>query len=92
MGKIQTSDSKASAKEEFLANEHRLVPLHEVLSEEEGLAVLSSLRLDSTSIPSILATDAAIKQQEVSPGSIVRITRTSPTAGKAVFYRRVSYE
>ncbi|MEM2935635.1 MAG: DNA-directed RNA polymerase subunit H [Candidatus Bathyarchaeia archaeon] len=69
--------------------EHALVPLHEVLTEEERKAVLAQYRVQPHQLPWILVSDPAVKAIGGKPGDIVKITRDSPTAGKYISYRYV---
>jgi len=69
--------------------EHALVPLHEVLTEEEGKEVLAQYRVQPHQLPWIWASDSTVKAIGGKPGDIIRITRDSPTAGKYVSYRYV---
>lgn len=74
---------------------HVNVPLHELLSDAEAKAVLKSYGAQREQLPKIRASDpvvqviakAASKDGRELVGSIVKITRNSPTAGKAVAYR-----
>ncbi len=69
--------------------EHALVPLHEVLTEEERKEVLEQYKVQPHQLPWIKVSDPAVKAVGGKPGDIVRITRDSPTAGKYVSYRYV---
>jgi len=69
--------------------EHALVPLHEVLTEEERKEVLAQYRVQPHQLPWIIASDPGVKAIGGKPGDIVRITRESPAAGKYVSYRYV---
>ena len=69
--------------------EHALVPLHEVLTEEERKEVLAQYRVQPHQLPWILVSDPGVKAIGGKPGDIVRITRDGATAGKYVSYRYV---
>ena len=69
--------------------EHALVPLHEVLTEEERKEVLAQYRVQPHQLPWIVVSDPAVKAIGGKPGDIVRITRESPTAGRYISYRYV---
>ncbi len=69
--------------------EHALVPKHEILTKEERTKVLTQYRVVSHQLPWIKASDPAVRAIGGRPGDIVRIIRTSPTAGKYISYRYV---
>lgn len=76
---------------------HHLVPPHELLSEEEGVATLRELGTVAERLPKILVSDPGLKTDpkfvaakeagEPLAGRLVRIRRPSQTAGEAVAYR-----
>ena len=68
---------------------HDIVPMHEVLSDEETQAVLEQYQIVKEQLPKIKATDPAVKVVDAKPGQLVRVTRRSPTAGKSIAYRLV---
>jgi DNA-directed RNA polymerase subunit H len=68
---------------------HTLVPKHEKMSEEEFNEVMKAYNVSKTQLPRILVTDPAIERLEVEVGDVIKITRKSPTVGKAYFYRVV---
>lgn len=74
---------------EFDVRKHVLVPKHEVLSPEEARQVLEKFKVTPHQLPLIKASDPAARAIGAKPGDIVRITRDSPTAGKAIVYRYV---
>lgn len=76
----------------FNAREHRLVPMHEVLSQEQVETLFTTYNVSPQNLPIIFVGDAALTGLDAKMGDIIRITRPSPTAGTAVYYRRVSYE
>ncbi len=69
--------------------EHALVPLHQILSEEEKQELLSKYRVQPYQLPQIGSSDPAAKAIGAKPGEILRIKRRSPTAGEHVAYRYV---
>jgi DNA-directed RNA polymerase subunit H len=83
---------EAEKKSSFNVLEHVLVPKHELLSEEEKQEVLKRLGLKPEELPLLLATDPAARAIGAKPGDIVRVTRESPTAGRAIVYRLVVEE
>lgn len=76
---------------------HRLVPPHELLSEEESKRVLAELRMVPERLPKILLQDPGlntdpkfVKAKEAGVplgGRLVRIRRPSDTAGLSIAYR-----
>jgi DNA-directed RNA polymerase subunit H len=68
---------------------HKYVPKHEVTSKEEAEDVLKRLRVKPYQLPYIKASDPAVKAIGGKPGDIIKITRKSPTAGYAIYYRYV---
>lgn len=63
---------------------------HEVLSDKEAKAIIEMYKATPDEFPKIKSTDAALKgMEDVKVGSIVKITRQSPTAGDAIYYRIV---
>jgi len=69
---------------------HILVPRHQKVSEAEKKTLLERYGLAGLrEIPRILATDPAIVALSPKEGDLIKITRNSPTAGEALFYRRV---
>ncbi len=77
---------------EFNIQDHALVPKHEILSEEEIPAFFETYDVQPTNLPTIYIHDAALKGLNAKIGDIIRITRSSHTAGTSIFYRRVAYE
>jgi DNA-directed RNA polymerase subunit H len=69
--------------------EHKLVPVHEILEEEEKLQLLSNYRVQPYQLPQIASSDPAVKAIGAKPGDILRVVRKSPTAGEHVAYRYV---
>ena len=67
---------------------HFLVPAHEVLDEKSATGVLMTYKVDRSKLPKIMKTDPALPES-VKIGDIVKITRKSPTAGEAIYYRVV---
>jgi DNA-directed RNA polymerase subunit H len=68
---------------------HELVPKHEVLSEEEKKEVLERYKVSQFQLPKILVSDPAARAIGAKVGDVIKITRESPTAGKAIAYRCV---
>ena len=69
--------------------EHKLVPKHEILTEEEKKQILSQYRVQPYQLPQIKASDPAVKAIGAKPGDMLRIIRRSPTSGEHIAYRYV---
>jgi DNA-directed RNA polymerase subunit H (RpoH/RPB5) len=74
---------------QFNITKHILVPKHEVVSDQEEIkTILQNYCLKSKfQLPHILKTDPVSRYLGLRNGDIVRITRTSPTAGEYIVYR-----
>jgi DNA-directed RNA polymerase subunit H len=69
--------------------EHKLVPMHQILEEEEKQELLTKLRVHPYQLPQISSADPAVKAIGAKPEDILRIIRKSPTAGEHIAYRYV---
>lgn len=76
---------------QFNISKHKLVPKHELISaENEGLIqelITKHCIKTKTQFPLILKTDPMAKYLNAKPGSIIKITRFSPTSGEHIVYR-----
>ena len=77
------------SRAELDPREHVLVPKHEILSEAKAKAVLSRFKVAPHQLPQIKFSDPVVRALGAKPGDILKITRKSPTAGKAIAYRWV---
>ena len=77
----------ATAK--FEVTKHILVPKHVVVSEKEKKVLFEKYNITLRELPKILTTDPALKSLKVKAGDIIKIIRTSPTAGETMYYRGV---
>ncbi len=66
-----------------------MIPLHEVLPEDETKELLNKLNITKGQLPKILLSDPVIKKMKANPGDVVRITRKSRTAGSSIYFRVV---
>ena len=73
----------------FTTLDHYLVPEHVLIREEKVGELMSELGIKKDALPKISKGDAAIKHLKPKMGDVVKIIRDSPTAGQAVYYRRV---
>jgi DNA-directed RNA polymerase subunit H len=69
--------------------EHRLVPLHEIVDEEEKLNLAQKYHAEPYQFPWIKVSDPIAIILGAKPGDVVRITQKSETAGKYNTYRYV---
>ncbi|MFH1173954.1 MAG: DNA-directed RNA polymerase subunit H [archaeon] len=69
--------------------DHLLVPKHVKVSEKEKKALLAQYNIAVRDLPKINIHDPAIHDLNVQSGDIIKIMRTSATAGDIVFYRGV---
>jgi DNA-directed RNA polymerase subunit H len=65
--------------------EHELVPIHELLSDDEANKVLKELNITAERLPKIFADDPQAKKLSAKPGQIIRIKREE---GKGYYYYR----
>lgn len=69
---------------------HSLVPKHTKISEKDKKALFEQYNISIKQLPKITRNDPAIAHLEVKPGDIIKISRSSATAGKSIYYRGVS--
>lgn len=75
--------------EETKVTDHKLVPKHEVLGEEEKKQILAKFNANEDQFPFLFSTDPVVREIGAKPGDMVRITRVSDTAGQSFYYRYV---
>ncbi|KQC08297.1 MAG: DNA-directed RNA polymerase subunit H [Methanolinea sp. SDB] len=69
--------------------DHIMVPDHKIMSEEEVSLLFSSYSITSEHLPKMYQDDPAVKVIGAKIGDVIRIIRTSQTAGRAESYRLV---
>lgn len=73
----------------YNVSKNELVPKHEVISNPNDIAAVMAMYdiKFKTNLPVILRTDPMARYLDIKPGELVRITRTSMSAGESVSYR-----
>jgi DNA-directed RNA polymerase subunit H len=69
-------------------SQHKLVPDHRLLDEDEVEEVLEEYDVKKVNLPKIKRTDPALPDG-AEPGDVIEITRNSRTTDTAVVYRLV---
>lgn len=69
-------------------SQHKLVPEHTVLDEDEVEDVLVEYDIDRTDLPKITRRDPALPD-DASVGDVIEILRDSRTTERAIVYRLV---
>lgn len=69
--------------------EHKLVPKHEIMSDSEITEEFANADFEIDNLPKIKSDDPVVKAIGAKPKNILRITRSSQTAGTFVTYRIV---
>ncbi len=80
---------KETEVREFKPLEHKMVPKHEIIQEDEIKNLLSQYAIEKEQLPKIRVSDPAAAAIKAKAGDVVKITRESKTAGKTFFYRLV---
>ena len=71
------------------ALDHFLVPEHVKLNDKEKEDLFKLYHIKIKELPKIYIDDPAIRHLGVKANDVIKITRKSPTAGEAIFYRGV---
>jgi len=69
--------------------EHKLVPKHEMLTDQEKQDLLARYRVHPYQLPQISSMDPCVKAIGAKPGDVLRVIRKSSTAGEHMSYRYV---
>jgi len=79
-------------EEELLVDitEHELVPEHKLLSEGDKQALLARYKLNQSQLPRMQKNDPISRYFGLQRGDVVKIIRSSETAGRYVTYRTVN--
>jgi DNA-directed RNA polymerase I, II, and III subunit RPABC1 len=78
-------------EDELLVNitKHVLVPLHQILSNDEKQLLLDRYKLKEHQLPRIQCDDPVARFYGAVPGQVIKITRRSESAGRYIIYRLV---
>ncbi|WP_407376202.1 DNA-directed RNA polymerase subunit H [Methanobrevibacter sp.] len=68
---------------------HKLVPKHEIMTEDEISQEFGDVDYDFKDLPKIRANDPVVEEIGAKSGDVLRITRESQTAGEFITYRIV---
>ncbi len=68
---------------------HVMVPDHSVMNEDDVRELLSLYKITYEQLPKVYHDDPAVKTINAKVGDVVRITRSSHTAGRAESFRLV---
>ena len=79
-------------RKKIVIKKHVLMPEHIKLSEKEKKELFEEYNISPKELPKIKKDDPAIARLNVKVGDVIKIIRTSPTAGETVFYRGVISE
>ena len=69
--------------------DHVMVPDHQIMSEDEVSELLTRYNITTEQLPKIYHDDPAVKTIGAEADDVIRIIRTSHTAGRAEAYRLV---
>ena len=69
--------------------DHFLVPKHEIVPEEKVEEILKKYGTNLNNLPRVLKDDPSVVEIGAKKGDVVRISRPSPTAGMAIYFRLV---
>ena len=81
--------TKTIEKQQFDIMKHKLVPLHEIATEDEIKELLEKFKITPDRLPKILNTDPVSISIGAQPGQTIKVIRKSQTAKEAVAYRLV---
>ncbi|MCC7574130.1 DNA-directed RNA polymerase subunit H [Candidatus Woesearchaeota archaeon] len=89
---VRTKKKTRADTKETSHVKHSLIPLHEKITEKEAQELFDYHNITIKELPKIIRNDPAIRHLKAKENDIIKITRTSSTAGKAIFYRGVINE
>lgn len=80
---------KVDIIEEAKVTDHKLVPKHEILQEDEKKEILAKFNATEEQFPFLFSTDPVVREIGAKPGDMIRISRISDTAGESFYFRYV---
>lgn len=86
---VRPAYSQGEKMKKTLVTKHQLIPNHTKLNDKEKQSLLEKYGITLKDLPSLHSTDPGIADLKAKPGDIIKIERSSPTAGQALFYRSV---
>ena len=85
--------AKKSKKEEVFeeskVTDHVWVPKHEILTDEQKKELLTQFNATEDQFPYLFLIDPVVREIGAKAGDMVKISRTSDTAGETTYYRYV---
>jgi DNA-directed RNA polymerase subunit H len=69
--------------------DHFLVPKHEIVPKDKVESVLKEYGANSEQLPKISSDDPMVEEIGAVRGDVIKISRKSMTAGKAIYFRIV---
>ena len=85
--------AKKSKKEEVFeeskVTDHVWVPKHELLTDEQKKELLTQFNATEDQFPYLFLIDPVVREIGAKAGDMVKISRTSDTAGETTYYRYV---
>ena len=79
-------------RKKIIIKKHVLMPQHIKLSEKEKQEMFEKYKISLKELPRIKKDDPALASLNVKAGDVIKIIRSSPTAGETIFYRGVVSE
>ena len=79
----------SSEKKDIKITNHVFQPKHEILTKKQAEEILMKYNTKPSQLPYILINDKGLEDLDVRPGDIIKITRSSFTAGESIYYRYV---
>lgn len=76
-------------KKQLLIKKHNLIPKHSKLSEKEKEELFKTYNISTRELPKIKKSDPTLQTLNVNVNDVIKIERSSQTAGETVYYRSV---
>ena len=76
-------------KKKFKAEKHLLIPKHIKLTDKQKEKLLEEYKVSLRDLPRIVKSDPAVQTLDAKPGDVIKVIRSSMTAGETFFYRVV---